>query len=36
MQEHFYENYLEREKFPTSTYKGEIIGDYDLDKNGTY
>ena len=36
MQDHFNENYLESEKFPNSTFKGVIIGDYDLEKSGVY
>jgi hypothetical protein len=36
MQEHFNENYLESEKYPTSSFKGNIDGDYDLKKDGTY
>ena len=36
MQEHFSENYLESEKFPSSTYKGNIIGEMDLKKDGQY
>jgi polyisoprenoid-binding protein YceI len=29
-QEHFYENYMEAQQFPTSTFKGKIIEDIDL------
>lgn len=29
-QEHFYENYLEAQQFPSSTFKGKIIEDIDL------
>lgn len=36
MQEHFNENYVESEKFPKSTFKGNIIGDIDFSKPGTY
>ncbi|MBL4755920.1 MAG: YceI family protein [Flavobacteriales bacterium] len=36
MQDHFNENYLESEKYPNSTFKGVIIGDYDLEKGGLY
>lgn len=34
--EHFRENYMETEKFPTATFKGKIIEDVDLTKNGTH
>jgi hypothetical protein len=33
---HFNENYMESEKFPTATFKGKIIEEFDLSKNGTY
>jgi len=36
MQEHFNENYMESEKFPTGTFKGKIIEVVDYTKNGTY
>lgn len=36
MQEHFNENYMESEKFPTGTFKGKIIEPIDYTKNGTY
>lgn len=38
MQEHFNENYLESNKFPSATLKGKIvnIADLKLDKDGTY
>ncbi|MEY3918207.1 MAG: hypothetical protein RLZZ132_542 [Bacteroidota bacterium] len=36
MQEHFNENYLESEKFPSATFKGKIKEDVDLTKAGTY
>ncbi|MCY7410263.1 MAG: YceI family protein [Chitinophagales bacterium] len=36
MQEHFNENYIESEKYPTGTLKGKINEDVDLTKNGTY
>lgn len=36
MQEHFNENYIESEKYPTGTLKGKINEDIDLTKNGTY
>jgi hypothetical protein len=35
-QEHFYENYLETDVFPSATFKGRIVDDVDLKKNGTY
>lgn len=36
MQEHFNENYLESEKYPTAVFSGKILGDVDYDKDGTY
>lgn len=36
MQEHFNENYMESEKYPTGTFKGKIIEPIDYTKNGTY
>ncbi len=36
MQEHFNENYMESEKFPTGVFKGKIIEAIDYTKNGTY
>lgn len=38
MQEHFNENYMESNKFPSATLKGKIvnINDLKLDKDGTY
>jgi polyisoprenoid-binding protein YceI len=36
MQEHFNENYLESEKYPTATFKGKFIEKLDLQKAGTY
>lgn len=35
-QEHFYEKYIETDIYPTATYKGKIIEEPDLTKNGTY
>ncbi|MCF8227628.1 MAG: YceI family protein [Bacteroidales bacterium] len=35
-QEHFYENYIESHEYPTSTYEGKIIEDYDFQKDGEY
>ena len=34
--EHFNENYMETEKFPEASFKGKIIEEYDLSKDGTY
>lgn len=34
--EHFRENYMETNKFPTATFKGKIIEDVDFSKNGIY
>jgi len=34
--EHFNENYLESDKFPTATFSGHIIEEDDFTKNGTY
>ncbi len=36
MQEHFNENYMESEKFPTGSFKGKILETIDYSKNGTY
>jgi YceI-like domain len=36
MQEHFNENYMESEKFPTGSFKGKIVEAIDFTKNGTY
>jgi polyisoprenoid-binding protein YceI len=36
MQEHFNENYLESEKYPTSVFKGKIKEQGDLSVAGTY
>jgi len=33
-QEHFYENYMETEKYPTATFTGKIIEDVDFKKPG--
>lgn len=35
-QQHFYENYLETDKYPTASYSGKIIEHVDLRKPGTY
>ncbi|WP_316825825.1 YceI family protein [Pedobacter miscanthi] len=36
MQEHFNENYMESDKFPTSDFKGKIVEQIDFSKPGTY
>ncbi|WP_298708469.1 YceI family protein [Chitinophaga sp.] len=36
MQEHFNENYLESDKYPYAEFKGKILGDADLTKDGSY
>jgi polyisoprenoid-binding protein YceI len=36
MQEHFNENYLESEKFPSATFKGKIKESVDLTVPGSY
>jgi len=36
MQEHFNENYLESERYPTAKFAGKITDDVDLSKPGTY
>lgn len=33
---HFNENYVESERYPQATFKGKIIEDVDLSKNGVY
>jgi len=35
-QEHFNENYLESNKFPTASFEGKIIEDIDFSKDGNY
>lgn len=35
-QEHFYENYIEAQKFPVSTFEGKIIEQISFDKDGDY
>ncbi|MFH1120233.1 MAG: YceI family protein [Bacteroidota bacterium] len=35
-QEHFYENYIEANKYPVSTFKGKIIEQVDLTVDGSY
>ena len=34
--EHFNENYMESDKFPSTVFKGKIIEDIDFSKDGTY
>lgn len=34
--EHFLENYMESDKYPKATFKGKLIEDVAIDKNGTY
>lgn len=34
--EHFHENYMESEKYPEASFKGKIIEEYDLSKEGSY
>lgn len=36
MQEHFNENYIESDKYPTSEFRGKIVGHVDYAKPGTY
>jgi len=36
MQEHFNENYIESDKYPTSDFKGKIVEQIDFSKPGTY
>lgn len=36
MQEHFNEDYLESDKYPYAQFKGSILGNIDLSKNGTF
>lgn len=36
MQEHFNEKYMESEKYPKSTFKGQVIEDIDYTKDGTH
>lgn len=35
-QQHFYENYMETDKYPVATYSGKIIEQVDLQQPGTY
>src|SRR6478609_1484216 len=34
--QHFYENYMETEKFPSATFSGKIIEQVDFSQDGTY
>ncbi len=36
MQEHFNENYIESDKYPTAIFKGTMVEDIDFTKDGTY
>ncbi|OCX50246.1 polyisoprenoid-binding protein [Mucilaginibacter sp. PPCGB 2223] len=36
MQEHFNENYMESDKYPTATFKGKVSGTVDVTKDGSY
>lgn len=36
MEEHFNENYMETEEYPTATFEGKITSDINLDSDGTY
>lgn len=36
MQEHFNENYIESDKYPTATFKGTLVEDIDFTKDGAY
>jgi len=36
MQEHFNENYMESDKFPTAVFKGKIEGNFDAAKDDSY
>jgi polyisoprenoid-binding protein YceI len=36
MQEHFNEKYLESDKYPYAEFKGKIMNDVDLSKDGNY
>lgn len=36
MQEHFNEDYMESDKFPKATFSGDILGDFDVTKDGVY
>ena len=36
MQEHFNEDYMESAKFPKASFKGKVIGEYDVKTDGEY
>jgi polyisoprenoid-binding protein YceI len=36
MEEHFNENYMESDKYPNAEFKGKIVDEIDLHKDGTY
>ena len=36
MQEHFQEDYIESDKFPNATLTGDVLGDFDVTKDGSY
>jgi hypothetical protein len=36
MQEHFQEDYIECEKFPNASFNGDILGDFNVKKDGEY
>lgn len=36
MQEHFQEDYIECEKFPNASFNGDILGEFDVNKDGEY
>jgi polyisoprenoid-binding protein YceI len=36
MEEHFNENYMESDKYPNAEFKGKIVDEIDLRKDGTY
>ncbi|MBO72689.1 MAG: hypothetical protein CMD35_03640 [Flavobacteriales bacterium] len=36
MQEHFNESYMESDKYPKAILSGEVIGDFDVKKDGVY
>jgi hypothetical protein len=36
MQEHFNEKYLESDKYPSANFKGKIVNDFDISKDGEY
>lgn len=36
MQEHFQEDYIESDKFPNAILTGDVLGDFDVTKDGSY